>query len=36
MPSLTKAAIWYYSQEVYFGNISINQEGKIEKNGPGV
>lgn len=35
MPQQTKAAIWYYTRELYFGNISLNEEGRVERNGNG-
>lgn len=36
MPQQTKAAIWYYSKELYFGTISLTEEGRVERNGFGV
>ena len=36
MPTATKAAIWYHNKDFYFGNVSINEDGKIERNGSGV
>ena len=29
MPEVTKGMILYYNEEVYFGNISANEKGKI-------
>jgi hypothetical protein len=36
LPSVTKAAIYYYTGDIYFGNISLDEDGKMEKNGEGI
>jgi len=36
LPTVTKAAIYYYTGDAYFGNISLDEDGKMEKNGEGI
>ncbi len=36
LPTVTKAAIYYYTGDIYFGNISLDEDGKMEKNGEGI
>ncbi len=36
MPAITKAIIFHYSGDVYFGNVSLDEKGRIEKNGLGI
>lgn len=36
MPNITKAVIYHYPQDIYFGNVSLEENSKIEKNGQGI
>jgi hypothetical protein len=36
MPAVTKAIIYHYIGDIYFGNVSLDEKGRIEKNGVGM